>query len=463
MPRNLTTGVFTRVSNSFSNPVYGTVIDPTDADALFNDYDGGLTFDDTEPLQLVGSTSGALTILAPDTASGTITLPAGTTDFSATGGTGQYVKQASAGAPFTVAAISASEITTGLLPLANGGTNANLTASNGGILYSTASAGAILAGTATARQMLQSGASGAPAWSTATWPATTTSNRLLYSSANNVVGEITTGANGVLASPGGVPGFTSAPSLGTAGSVAGSLGFANTTSGTVTIQAVAGALGTSVLSLPAASDTLIGKATTDTLTNKTFDTAGTGNSFSINGLAATANTGTGAVVRATSPTLVTPTLGVATATSLNGFVPASAMAQSYTAGTWTPTVSTTGTVGTPAYTTQVGFYVKIGTMVYANFSLVLSGWTGSPTGGVLIGSLPFTNSATANNFGAGTLFFYSVAGLAASNYGIFGSVQPGQTVMALLSAGNTTTTNVSPAQAGTTPSFVGYVMYRTDS
>lgn len=59
-------------------------------------------------------------------------------------------------------------------------------------------------------------------------------------------------------------------------------------------------------------------AATKTLTNTTYDTAGTGNSFSINGVAATANTGTGSVVRATSPTLVTPALGVATATSVNG-------------------------------------------------------------------------------------------------------------------------------------------------
>lgn len=43
MPRNPTTGVFTRVSNSFSNPVFGTLIDPTDAAALFNDYDDALT------------------------------------------------------------------------------------------------------------------------------------------------------------------------------------------------------------------------------------------------------------------------------------------------------------------------------------------------------------------------------------------------------------------------------------
>lgn len=61
-----------------------------------------------------------------------------------------------------------------LIPLAYGGTNANLTASNGGIFYSTATAGAILSGTATAGQVLRSGASSAPSWSTATYPSTAT-------------------------------------------------------------------------------------------------------------------------------------------------------------------------------------------------------------------------------------------------------------------------------------------------
>lgn len=98
----------------------------------------------------------------------------------------------------------------GQVPLANGGTSANLTASNGGIFYSTGSAGAILSGTATARQMLQSGASTTPAWSTTTWPATSTVNRILYSSSANVIGEITTGNNGVLiTSAGGVPSISS--------------------------------------------------------------------------------------------------------------------------------------------------------------------------------------------------------------------------------------------------------------
>lgn len=98
----------------------------------------------------------------------------------------------------------------GVLALNHGGTNANLTASNGGIFYSTATAGAILSGTATAAQMLQSGSSAAPAWSTATWPATTTINQLLYSSSANTVAGLATGNSGTLiTSAGGVPSISS--------------------------------------------------------------------------------------------------------------------------------------------------------------------------------------------------------------------------------------------------------------
>lgn len=145
--------------------------------------------------------------------------------------------------------------------------------------------------------------------------------------------------------------------LGNAGTTAGQLAFENATSGSITLQPPTGALGTVTLTVPAATDTLVGRATTDTLTNKTltspaisspsglvkadvglgnvdntsdatkwaatatltnktYDTAGTGNSFSVNGVALTANTGTGAMVRASSPTLTTPALGTPSALTL---------------------------------------------------------------------------------------------------------------------------------------------------
>lgn len=159
-----------------------------------------------------------------------------------------------------------------------------LTASNGGIVYSGAANLAILSGTATARQMLQSGASAAPAWSTTTWPATTTINRILYSSAANVIGEISTVNGGVLnANASGVPALTVTPVLGVPGTSTGTLGFAGITSGTATItpQAVAG---TPTLTLPNTSGTfavvastpLVLSATTGTLTCPTCVTSSGG-------------------------------------------------------------------------------------------------------------------------------------------------------------------------------------------
>lgn len=129
-----------------------------------------------------------------------------------------------------------------------------------------------------------------------------------------------TGAQGqVLAGAG--PAFSATPTLGVAGSTVGSLGFANATSGSVTLAPVTGALGSVTLSLPAATDTLIGKATTDVLTNKTFNTAGTGNVFQINGTGITATSGSGSVCLTTSCVLVTPALGTpasGVATNLTG-------------------------------------------------------------------------------------------------------------------------------------------------
>lgn len=64
--------------------------------------------------------------------------------------------------------------------------------------------------TATSGQILQSqGAAADPAFSTATYPATTTINRILYSSATNVVDQIVTANNGVLTTgTSGIPNIT---------------------------------------------------------------------------------------------------------------------------------------------------------------------------------------------------------------------------------------------------------------
>lgn len=140
---------------------------------------------------------------------GTSTITVGG-NFDITGGaytfTGTLTNNTSVTFPTSGTLATTAAIPSFPLSLANGGTNANLTASNGGIFYSSATAGAILAGTATANQIVMSGSSTTPAWSTATYPASTTVNQLLYSSSSNVIGGLATANSGTLVTSGsGVP------------------------------------------------------------------------------------------------------------------------------------------------------------------------------------------------------------------------------------------------------------------
>lgn len=141
---------------------------------------------------------------------GALTTAGALTTSGAFGATFTFTNTTSVTFPTSGTLATTASIPSFPLSLANGGTNANLTASNGGIFYSTATAGAILSGTATANQVLLSGTSSAPSWSTATYPATTTINQILYSSSANVITGLATGNNGVLiTSAGGAPSISS--------------------------------------------------------------------------------------------------------------------------------------------------------------------------------------------------------------------------------------------------------------
>lgn len=131
---------------------------------------------------------------------------------------------------------------------------------------------------------------------------------------------ITAAAVGKIYASAGVttaPALTATPQLGASGTL-GTLAFGNATSGTITLSPVSGALGSVTLSMPAATDTLVGKATTDTLTNKTLTTP-TITSPTVTGSAVTLTSGTSRtlanaseIVVCTSTCTVTPP-GAATA------------------------------------------------------------------------------------------------------------------------------------------------------
>lgn len=221
----------------------------------------------------------------------------------------------------------------------------------------------------TAGQLLTSaGSSALPAWTTATYPATTTVNQLLYSSAGNTVTGLTTANSGVLVTSGaGVPSisttlpsgltipgyqttltysnggivYSGASSLavlaGTATANKMLLSGSSTTPAwsTSTIPTSSGAAGYLLVSdgtnyvlstpkFPNASATtrkvMISDGTDWTASTETYAAPGTSGkvmqSDGTNWTSATP-TGTGVPVLATSPTLVTPNIGVATGTSFN--------------------------------------------------------------------------------------------------------------------------------------------------
>ena len=158
--------------------------------------------------------------------------------------------------------------------LAKGGTGAAITASNGGIVYSNASTFAVLAGTATAGQMLQSGASTTPAWSTSTYPATNAVSTLLYASSANVMAALSTANSAVLVTNStGVPAWSGTMTNGQLiiGNTSGTPTAATITAGTgITVTNGAGTISIAASGggglPPVASTTITGRVTTTSLT-----------------------------------------------------------------------------------------------------------------------------------------------------------------------------------------------------
>lgn len=141
------------------------------------------------------------------------------------------------------------------------------------------------------------------------------------------------------------------------GTYVNKLNFPGSVSGTTTMQAAAAA-GTTTLTLPAATDTLVGKATTDTLTNKTL----------------------------TSPVLTTPTLGVATGTSVttSSVLSSTGGVSNWSKGTdvaSTATITATGNLfhvtGTTNITSVSGSGIAAGTRITIIFDGVLTFTDGS--------------------------------------------------------------------------------------
>ena len=317
----------------------------------------------------------------------------------------------------TTALLQAASITagwTGQLGLTRGGTAANLTASNGGIVYSNASALAVLAGTATANKMLLSGSSTTPTWSTSTIPtsAGATANKVLLSD----------GYNYVLSTP------TFPNASATSGKIIKSDG-TNWVASTETYPA------------PSTSGKIIKSDGTNWVAStETYPAPSTsGNILQSDGTnwTSASPTGTGVPVLATSPTLVTPVLGAATATSINF---GGSTLSTYTTGTWTPVLTSSGG-GTFTTSFLSATYTIIGNRIMFDLIMNLSG-VGS-AGNLTITGLP----KAAVNYAVCS--FYLAGAVATATVVPMAYVQGTTISLFKYTAGSTTTLTTANVQIGT--------------
>jgi hypothetical protein len=86
------------------------------------------------------------------------------------------------------------------------------------------------------------------------------------------------------------------------------------------------------------------------------------------------------------------------ATTDNGTTTPSELFNDYEQGTWTPTYIGSTTAGVVNYGTQIGYYTKIGRMVFINCFISTNSFTTQPTGTLSIGGLPFTVNSSGFNY-----------------------------------------------------------------
>lgn len=200
------------------------------------------------------------------------TPPKNPTAFYMYGGGGNWVEFATSSGDVTSVTGTANQIlaspTSGAVVLSLIGPYTPATYTAHGVLIGEGTSSIVATSAGTAGQILQSGgASADPAWTTATYPATTTINQLLYSSAANTVSGLATANSAILnTSSGGVPSLATSPSV--SGTITAGTGLTATT-GNITATAgnlVLGTAGNKIVSTSVGSGTSAGANSFGTVT-----------------------------------------------------------------------------------------------------------------------------------------------------------------------------------------------------
>jgi len=140
----------------------------------------------------------------------------------------------------------------------------------------------------------------------------------------------------------------------------------------------------------------------------------------------------------------------------------------YEEGTWTPVFgfATNGDLAI-TYSSQVGWYTRVGSLVTAHFriGIVVPITYTTASGSVQITGLPFANNATANFYATGPVTIVNIlltAANAASTYATL-RMTAGTSIINVLANGNNfnaTLISTTSVPTGTTPGFTGVITYR---
>lgn len=132
----------------------------------------------------------------------------------------------------------------------------------------------------------------------------------------------------------------------------------------------------------------------------------------------------------------------------------------YEEGTWTPVLGGSTSESGQSYSTQAGTYVRIGKMVMARFSVVLSA-KGTITGSLVIKGLPFASSNLSGIRGGASVGYFST--LAINVVSLF--LQSNQNTTALyisyLTGASNTPTDADTTLIGNSSRIDGTVVYET--
>jgi hypothetical protein len=132
----------------------------------------------------------------------------------------------------------------------------------------------------------------------------------------------------------------------------------------------------------------------------------------------------------------------------------------YAVSTWTPTIGGSGGQSGQVYTTQAGFYERIGKKVQVHGRVTLS-TLGTVSGAVHIKGLPLTSDSTASSYGIAVIGLWQ--NMTSSFVWIGGYVDVNATSIILQGRTSAGTSSVTLAQAdlSNTTDFIFMALYRS--